>query len=132
MNKLKAERAKLREKFGGRCAYCGNPLGERWHADHLKPVMRELVYVSGKGAVSTGKMWNPENHNADNMMPACAPCNIDKHSMSLESWRQKLHGSAGVLTRNSPTYRHAKRFGLIVETEARIEFYFERYKPTSP
>jgi len=38
----KAQRAVLREKFGGRCAYCGCELPEKgWHADHLEPVMRE-------------------------------------------------------------------------------------------
>ena len=29
----KQQRAALREKFDGRCAYCGHPLGEKWHAD---------------------------------------------------------------------------------------------------
>lgn len=27
-------------KLGGRCAYCGCELGEKWHADHVKPVIR--------------------------------------------------------------------------------------------
>ncbi len=36
----KKQRAELRMKFGGRCAYCGCELGEKWHADHVKPVIR--------------------------------------------------------------------------------------------
>src|SRR5690242_13902237 len=112
----KKEREILRMKFGGRCAYCGLPLEARWHADHLKPIQRKLVYSDGRGIVTNGECYSPENDRIENMMPSCAPCNIDKHSMSLESWRNKLKDSCGVLMRNSPTYRHAKRFGLLVET----------------
>lgn len=38
MNKV--ERAALREMFGGRCAYCGCTLGDKWHADHDQSVGR--------------------------------------------------------------------------------------------
>lgn len=32
----KKQRAILREKFGGKCAYCGCELPEKgWHADHV-------------------------------------------------------------------------------------------------
>lgn len=132
MKLKKAEREQIRQKFGGRCAYCGNPLGERWHADHLEPVERKFKYVPGKGAVLTGEMWRPENDNLDNMMPACPPCNIDKHSMTLEGWRRKLQDATNVLTRNNPTYRHALRFGLISETGAKVVFYFETAKDLQP
>lgn len=37
----KKQRAELRMKFGGRCAYCGCELPEKgWHADHVQPVAR--------------------------------------------------------------------------------------------
>ncbi len=38
-NKIsKIQRAELRMKFGGRCAYCGCKLPEKgWHADHVEP-----------------------------------------------------------------------------------------------
>ena len=36
----KKQRAELRMKFGGRCAYCGCELGDKWHADHVQPVIR--------------------------------------------------------------------------------------------
>lgn len=62
----------------------------------------------------------------ENMMPACPPCNIDKHCMSMEGWRLKLSRTLGVLSRNNPTYRHAVRFGLVAETDKPIVFYFER------
>ncbi|EAV6934312.1 HNH endonuclease, partial [Salmonella enterica] len=46
-NKIsKEQRAELRLKFGGRCAYCGCPLPEKgWHADHVEPVRRDFEMV---------------------------------------------------------------------------------------
>lgn len=128
MKLTKAQRATLREKFGGMCAYCGEPLGDRWHADHIENVERKMVYVSGKGLVCTGEMHKPERDTLENLNPSCAPCNIDKHSMTLEGWRVKLQGACGVLQRNQPTYRHAVRFGLVSETGASVIFHFERLR----
>lgn len=122
----KTEREQLRLKYLGRCAYCGDPLGNRWHADHLEPVERVLQHVRGKGFVPTGEVWRPENNCLGNMMPSCPPCNIDKHKMSLEDWRTKLQNAAAVLGRNNPTYRHARRFGLIRETGDPVVFFFEK------
>jgi 5-methylcytosine-specific restriction endonuclease McrA len=116
----KAQRATLREMFGGRCAYCGCELGDRWHADHVEAVHREW-WKKGGG------VERPEHDTLENLMPACPPCNIDKHAMSLEDWRKKLQRATEVLTRNQPTYRHAKRFGLVVESGAAVVFYFERF-----
>ncbi|MFW8236293.1 HNH endonuclease, partial [Klebsiella pneumoniae] len=38
----KKQRAELRMKFGGRCAYCGCELGDKWHADHVEAVRRNI------------------------------------------------------------------------------------------
>lgn len=125
----KAEREKLKMKFGGVCAYCGQPLADRWHVDHIEAVEREMVFVREGHRTRlkpTGKFHRPERDCIENMNPACAPCNIDKHAMSLESWRLKLQRACDVLTRNNPTYRHAIRFGLLAETDAAVVFHFER------
>ena len=122
----KAQRAALREKFGGRCAYCGNPLGEKWHADHIEHVERELQRVPGRGLVATGRMHRPERDTLENMNPACPPCNIDKHSMSLEDWRGIIQRSNEVLTRDVSTFRRALRYGLVQLTTQPVLFYFER------
>lgn len=127
----KQQREQLRMMFDGRCAYCGALLTDRWHADHVEAIERKLQYVRGKGLVPTGESYKPENDTIENMMPSCPPCNIDKHSMSLDGWRRKLQDATGVLSRNNPTYRHAKRFGLVQETGAVITFYFERIKEPS-
>lgn len=67
----KKQRAELRMKFGGRCAYCGCELGDKWHADHVQPVIR-----------FDGKMLHQERDDINNMVPACHPCNLHKHCNS--------------------------------------------------
>lgn len=120
------QRAALKQKYSGKCAYCGCELPDRWHADHLEPVERKLKYVSGKGVVATGEMWNPDADNLGNLMPACPACNIDKHALPLESWRRQVQDSCNILARNSTTYRRAMRFGMVEETGRTIRFYFEQ------
>lgn len=52
MKLTKKQRAELRDKFGGRCAYCGVDLPERWHADHYEAVKRGVSsYVTGRDAL---------------------------------------------------------------------------------
>ena len=122
----KSQRAALCQKFSGRCAYCGQELGHRWHADHFEPVQRQSAWDGeNKKLVATGECRAEERDNLENLMPACPPCNIDKSVLSLEEWREKLQRATDVLTRNSPTYRHAVRFGLVQETSAKVTFYFE-------
>lgn len=124
MKLTKAQRATLKGMFGGVCAYCGKPLGDRWHADHFEPIVRNDFGRDPKAP----PRW-PERDNVANLMPACAPCNIDKHSMSLEEWRRKLQQACRVLADHTATYRHAVRFGLVQETGARIVFHFETVRP---
>lgn len=118
MKLTKVQRESLRMKFGGKCAYCGCDLPERWHADHLEAVYREWWKPNGG-------MEKPENDTIENMMPSCPPCNIDKHAGTLEGWRAKLSRTLDVLNKNQPTYRHAVRFGLVQEKPKPITFYFE-------
>lgn len=121
MKLTKAQRAELREKFGGRCAYCGCELPERWHADHFEPVRRNWgEYAKEKPAEA------PQNHHIENMMPACPPCNISKGSMSLEGWRRWIAGHVNSLNSHHPIYRLAKVYGLIQETGAEVVFHFEK------
>lgn len=121
MKLTKAQRENLRGMFHGHCAYCGQPLGERWHADHFESIGRNWWKKDGS-------MDRPHNDRLENFMPACPPCNIDKHTMTLEQWRTKLQQACRVLTDNQPTYRHALRFGLVQETGAAVVFYFERVR----
>lgn len=128
----KAEREALKKKFGGRCAYCGCELGDRWHADHVQPVTRLSEWVEYRTPKrsgyfkQTGAMHNPEFDCLENMNPACVPCNMDKGGYHLEQWRDRLTSTINTLTRDAPAYRFAKRFGLVVETGAPVVFYFEQ------
>jgi 5-methylcytosine-specific restriction endonuclease McrA len=65
-----AEWIALIEAHHGRCAYCGRlrPL----HVDHRVPLER-----GGKNDIA-------------NILPACAPCNLRKHSMTEEEFRARL------------------------------------------
>jgi len=125
----KSARVDLAARFDGRCAYCGSPLGDRWHADHMDPVIRETKYVRGKGYVQTGKVLHEARDCLENMMPACAPCNINKGSLCLEGWRRELGRTLEIMQRNYPTYRTAVRFGFVVELPQPVEFFFERHSP---
>jgi hypothetical protein len=123
----KQQRAALREKFGGRCAYCGCELGDRWHADHVEPLVR-----NDWGRTPSAMPDWPERDTLENMNPACAPCNIDKHSLSLESWRQMIQRSNEVLQRDVSTFRRAVRYGLVSLRANPVLFHFERVNSMTP
>ena len=123
------QRAELKQMFDGLCAYCGEELGDRWHADHVEPVLRESLYIRGKGFVASGKILYENRDKIENMMPACISCNIDKGGSTLEGWRMRLADILNVLRRNYPTYRHALRFGFVSENPEPVVFHFERGKP---
>lgn len=121
----KAQRATLREMFDGLCAYCGHPLGERWHADHFDAIERKMDVVGGK-FVSTSVCYKPENDRIDNFRPSCAPCNISKATLNIEQWRSWLAGHLAALNRHQSTYRLMKMYGLVIETGVPVVFHFER------
>lgn len=127
MKLTKAQREAVRTMFGGHCAYCGCELGDRWHADHVEAIRRNDWGNFPKKAPE-----HPERDHIDNLMPACAPCNIDKHSYTLEDWRSMLQRRCGVLQYSHSTYRSMLRFGQIVETAAPIVFHFEKLNPDLP
>ncbi len=105
-------------KYGGKCAYCGQDLPNKWHIDHFLPVVRnwwENTYN------------NPENNNIDNYMPSCPSCNILKSSFGIEMFRKGIQGYINSLTQYSTQYKMAKKFGLVQETGIEVKFYFEIY-----
>jgi hypothetical protein len=58
-------------------------------------------------------------------MPACASCNINKHSESLEDFRKAIKGYMKHLNEINTQYKIAKRYGLVVEVDKPVMFYFE-------
>lgn len=119
MRLTKQQREQVKQKFGGRCAYCGDVLGDKWHADHHLAVRRNDFFV--KGAAPE----HPERDCIENMFPSCVPCNIDKRSMALDDWRRIIERSNEVLERDYSTFRRALRYGLVELKAKPVVFYFE-------
>ena len=115
----KTDREIVRQKFGGRCAYCGEHLRAKWHVDHLLPIVRDNWLHQGAAPI------HGHRDVIENMMPACPPCNIDKRSLTLEDWRGIISRSGSVLERDSATFRRAMRYGLVVVHAPKIVFHFE-------
>jgi 5-methylcytosine-specific restriction endonuclease McrA len=153
----KADREKVFNKYGGRCAYCGDPLQKGWHVDEIKPVRRNRKYVQAhwrdkvtkkeatffdlkgmteaevhekhewyKGGWKADGAMHPERFHIDNQNPACASCNINKHSGSLEDFRELIQGFMKHLNGVNTQYKIAKRYGLVKEEIKPVVFYFER------
>ncbi|EHK7649103.1 HNH endonuclease [Escherichia coli] len=136
MPKLTPEqRAELRMKFGGRCAYCGCDLSDkRWHADHVEPVYRKLEIDENARAIGkwklkqTGEVFRPENDTLENLFPACAPCNLFKSVFDIEEFRRQISYQAGRALKTSVNFRTAERFGLVLVIEKPVVFWFEQYQ----
>lgn len=130
-----SQRRKIKAMYGGKCAYCGDVLGDKWHVDHVKPLVRdfEMVKCQKTGAHvtrSNGECKNPENDTLFNLKPSCTPCNYNKKSLSLDAWRSQLaHYRDIQIIRDCPQIRHLLRFKQ-VEFKAintPIIFYFEKF-----
>jgi 5-methylcytosine-specific restriction endonuclease McrA len=104
-------------KYNGHCAYCGCDLPKNWHIDHIEPLVRNPL---------TGEQKYPERDNILNLNPSCASCNNYKHSMSLEEFREQI-GQFTKRLSNDSKYKIAKRFGLVIEAEFDVKFYFEKF-----
>ncbi len=116
---MKTERQIVFDKYEGKCAYCGCELQKGWHIDHIEPIIRSLKDSSCE---------KPQNHNIENMNPACASCNIQKNSYSLEQFRSNIKQFVNSLNQYSTQYKFAKRYGLVTETNTDVKFYFETFK----
>ena len=124
----KKQRQIIFEKFGGCCAYCGDPLKKGWHVDELLPVIRNMKWNKDKTKyVWDGTYGFPERLHIDNQMPSCPSCNINKHSMSLYDFRNLIQNFITTLNRDSTQYKIAKRYGLITEDIKPVIFYFEQF-----
>ena len=109
-------REKVWEKYGRRCAYCGREITyKQLQVDHIDPKYR------------TWKSHPGGNDAFDNLNPSCARCNNWKHAMPLDVFRSEIAAQVARLRRYRSQYRLALDFGLVTETGADVEFYFERH-----
>lgn len=122
----KKDREEIFNKYNGKCAYCGCDLIKGWQVDHIQPIERKSIYNRKKGKfVATGECRKPHNENFENYNPACASCNIQKSSYSIEAFRKNIKYFIESLNLYSTQYKFAKRYGLVTETDIEVKFYFE-------
>ncbi len=103
------DREKVYWKYGGRCAYCGQPLTKQhMQVDHIKPKA-----LGGTDA-------------EDNLNPSCQQCNHYKDTKSVEQFRSELQQLLWRLEKRGPVgYRLAKRYGLVKEEKKPVTFFYE-------
>ena len=118
---MNAKRKLIFDKYSGRCAYCGCKLTERFHVDHIKPIMRGWSDED----IARHKMKCKGDESIDNLNPSCARCNIRKNSMDLETFRREILAQVERLKRDSNQFNLALDYGLIAETNKEVVFYFE-------
>jgi len=125
------KREKIYNKFGGKCAYCGCDLQKGWHIDHIEPIVRDSKWNKDKGIFEqTGTCRKPENETMENCNPACASCNVQKNSHTLEQFRRNIKQFIASLNQYSTQYKFAKRYGLVSENDIEVTFYFEQLLKT--
>lgn len=113
----KSVREKVHQKYGGRCAYCGQFITyKEMQVDHIEPLyLYEKEYEAGKAD------WLDEEKN---LRPACRMCNFYKSTMTLEKFRKNLETMKDRLEKTF-IYRLAKRYGIVEEHNDPVVFYFE-------
>jgi 5-methylcytosine-specific restriction endonuclease McrA len=115
-------RQRIKQRFGGRCAYCGLPLTDSFQVDHVKPIYR-------------GRLEKPEHAGEDveeNLFPACPRCNRAKSTFTIEKFRQWIKRADYQLFRDEPKYRLLKDYGIITVNKIEVKFYFEKYQELRP
>ena len=134
----KKKREELYHKYGGRCAYCGEPLPERWHADHIEAVIRtheyvrddrgRLIFENGRPKIRKTGMMREHLDHMDNMNPSCPPCNLYKSCYSLEGWRKAIRENFQQYIQRNQALRCAKRFVMLEIIDKPVVFWFEEYE----
>lgn len=114
------DRKQLRELFGGKCAYCGKPLGKVFHADHVAPIYR--------GWTGSTRPKRAGEDVEENLFPACPRCNIRKSTLTVEYFRREIAMQIQRLRRDSSAFSLAEDFGIIEETGKPVVFWFEKYR----
>ncbi len=120
---MKIDRKSIHEKFGGHCSYCGKVLQiEKMQVDHFVPVFR-----GWKNEVLEGFGMERGNDQEDNLFPSCARCNRWKSTWNIEQFRTEVSLQIQRLNERSNNYRMAKDFGLVIETQSDVKFFYETY-----
>ncbi len=101
------DRVNIKNKYNGKCAYCGYQLDDHFHIDRINPGMK-------------GGKYEIENCN-----PACPSCNIWKRTYSIDQFRIEIELQRERLMK-IPGVRLAIRYGLLNWTDQPVIFEFEK------
>lgn len=121
-NKQSLLRQTIYNKCNGRCAYCGIDIKiTQMQMDHIEPRWHTFSeYDAEKHKIKKG------SNDISNLNPSCSRCNKWKSTYTLDKFREVVQTSLNRLQRDTPNYRLAKDFGLIIETNIEVKFYFEQ------
>lgn len=116
-------RQQIYNKFGGKCAYTGKPLGDDWQIDHVFPLCSGASNLNDIG----------------NLVPACKIVNHYKRSLDLAGFRKYMltfHERIAKLPKKTlvPRTENRKRYMLEIAELFDItpdkpfsgKFYFEK------
>jgi 5-methylcytosine-specific restriction endonuclease McrA len=96
-----SERLKVLQKYGCKCAYCGNAL-----------------------TISTLKLDSTNNH----LYPSCMRCKRRKGAKSIEQFRLHIAVVHKQLQYLNSKYSLCKDYGLVADVSNEVLFHFEKYK----
>jgi len=126
----KKDRAIIKQKFDGKCAYTGTELKDDWQVEHINPIRRNWWENSA---------LFEKDHKTENMVPCQRIVNHYKHSLTLEDYRKRLlmlHERLKKLPKNPRTDKGKKRkaymlevaelFGVTEDKPFSGIFYFEK------
>lgn len=122
-------RHKIWNKFGGRCAYCGEDIAYKdMEIDHVIPRQEFYNRIVNKFRIPEflSHLSEHDVDHPDNLFPACRVCNRWKKTFDLELFRRELQEQIDRLNKYSSNYRIAKKYGLVEEANINVVFYFEK------
>lgn len=121
MKLTEQQRLKIRDKYKGKCAYCGCELPNRWQVDHIEPIFRN--WTDKDMELHTKRERGKDS--MDNYNPSCPRCNRWKSTFTIEQFRREISMQIERLKRDSPQFRLSMDYDMIKETKQEVKFYFE-------
>ena len=118
----KAIRERVWNKYGCKCAYCGNNIEyKKMQIDHIEPAYHNWDERTFAACPNVVKGSDDEG----NLNPSCARCNKWKGTWSIEDFRREIQAQIERLNKYSSNYRMAKDYGLLSENNIEVKFDFE-------
>jgi 5-methylcytosine-specific restriction endonuclease McrA len=119
---MKINRNEIWLKYGKKCAYCGVELTlKQMQVDHIEPHWHNLTETEAQRV-----KLKKGSHDVSNLNPSCSRCNKWKSTYSVEQFRKVIQSSLNRLERDTPNFRLARDYGLLIIQEKPVIFYFEQ------